>query len=81
MLVTIILSAMMMVGLFLLLLGGVGFVQNYKFFSSAPEEVRNAVPVTKPERFKGQHAIGWVIIILAFVRMGGSMVIGAWHGI
>lgn len=81
MLITILLSVMMMAGLFLLLLGGVGYVQNYKFFSSAPEVVRNAVPVAKPERFKGQHAIGWVIIILAFALMGGAMVIGAWHGI
>lgn len=33
---TVLLSIMMMAGLFLLLLGGVGFVQNKKFFSSAP---------------------------------------------
>ena len=81
MLITLELSVMMMAGLFLLLLGGVGFVQNYSFFSSAPKEVRDAVPKTKPERFKGQHAVGWIIIILAFALMGGAMVLGAWNGI
>ena len=81
MLITLGLSVMMMVGLFLLLWGGVGFVQNYSFFSSAPKEVREAVQKTKPERFKGQHVVGWIILIFAFAFMGGAMVIGAWDGI
>ena len=81
MLITLLLSIMMMAGLFLLLLGGVGFVQDKRFFSSAPKEVRSAVPDTKPERFKGQHAIGWVMIILAFALMGGAVVLGAWNGV
>ena len=81
MLITLLLSFLMMLGLFLLLLGGVGFVQNYSFFSSAPKEVRNAVPKTKPERFKGQHIVGWIIIIFAFAFMGGAIVLGAWDGI
>ena len=81
MLITFLLSVMMMAGLFLMLLAGVGFIQQYKFFSSAPKEVRDAVPKTKPERFKGQHAIGWVMIVISFVLMGGAVVLGAWNGI
>ena len=80
-LITLLLAVMMMAGLFLLLLGGVGFVQNKNFFSSAPKEVRDAVPDTKPERFKGQHIVGWIIIILAFALMIGAIVIGAVMGI
>ena len=72
---------MMMAGLFLLLLGGVGYVQNYKFFSSAPKEVRDIVPHSKPERFKGQHAVGWIMIIAAFALMAGAVVIGAVLGV
>ena len=71
-LITLLLAVMMMAGLFLLLLGGVGFVQNKSFFSSAPKEVRDAVPDTKPERFKGQHIVGWMIIVLAFARALGE---------
>ena len=81
MLITILLSLMMMAGLFLMLLAGVGFIQDKKFFSSAPKEVRDAVPETKPERFKGQHLIGWVMIILSFVLMGSAVVLAAWNGI
>ncbi len=81
MVITLLLSVMMMAGLFLLLVGGVGFIQNKKFFDSAPQQVRDVVPESKPERFKGQHAVGWVMIVTAFALMGGAMVLGAWDGI
>ena len=64
-----------------MLLGGVGFIQQYKFFSSAPKEVRAAVPKTKPERFRGQHIIGWIMIVISFALMGGAILLGAWNGI
>ena len=81
MLITLLLSVMMMAGLFLMLLGGVGFIQRYKFFSSAPKEVRAVVPKTKPERFRGQHVIGWVMIVISFALMGGAIILGALNGI
>ena len=72
---------MMMLGLFLMLLGGVGFIQQKRFFSSAPKEVQDIVLDIKPERFRGQHAVGWVMIVLSFVFMGGAVILGAWDGI
>lgn len=72
---------MMMAELFLMLLGGVGFIQDKRFFSSAPREVLDVVPDAKPERFPGQHAVGWIMIILAFTLMGGALALGAWDGI
>lgn len=81
MLLTILLSIMMMAGLFLMLLGGVGFIQDKRFFSSAPKETQNVVPDQKPERFRGQHIIGWIMIVLSFALMGGAVVLGAWDGI
>lgn len=81
MITTLLLSLMAMAGLFLLLLGGVGFIQDKKFFSSAPRQVRDAVPASKPARFPGQRALGWGIIVLAFALMGGAFVLGAWDGI
>ena len=81
MLLTLLFSVMMMSGLFLMLWGGVGFIQDKRFFSSAPKEVQNAVPETKPERFKGQHTVGWVMIVLSFLLMIGALVLGAWDGI
>ena len=78
---TLILSIMMMTGLFLMLLGGVGFIQDKRFFSSAPREVLAVVPESKPERFAGQHALGWIMIIISLVLMIGAILLGAWDGI
>ena len=81
MLRSILLSAMMMAGLFLMLLGGVGYIQDRRFFSSAPKEVLERVPKTKPERFPGQRAAGWGMIALSLALMVGALVIGGWDGI
>ncbi len=81
MLLTFLLSAMMMAGLFLMLLGGVGFIQDRRFFSSAPRAVIDVVPALKQERFPGQRAVGWGMIALSLALMGGALVIGAWDGI
>lgn len=81
MITTLLFSLMAMAGLFLLLLGGVGFIQDKKFFSSAPQQVRDVVPASRPERFPGQRAVGWGIIVLAFALMGGAFVLGAWDGV
>ncbi len=78
---TLVLSVLMMAGLFLMLLGGVGFIQDKKFFSSAPQQVKDVVPASKPERFPGQRAAGWLVIAAAFALMGGAVVLGAWDGV
>lgn len=56
MFVTIICSVMLMAGLFLMLLGGVGFVRDRRFFTSAPKDVQTVLQ-DKEERFPGQHGI------------------------
>ena len=81
MLLTILLSVMMMAGLFLMLLGGVGFIQDRRFFSSAPREVIDVVPALKPVRFPGQRAVGWAMIALSLALIASALVIGAWDGI
>ena len=80
MLITLLLSMMLMAGIFLMLLSGVGFIQDTKFFSSAPKEVR-AVLKPREERFKGAHAIGWIMAVLSVLLMIGAFIIGAWNGI
>lgn len=80
MLTTIILSAVMMAGLFLMLWGAVGFVQNKNFFTSAPKEALDVIQ-PKEERFEGQHAVGWAMLILSLALMGGALIYGAYDGI
>ena len=76
MIITLLLSLMPMAGLFLMLLSGVGFIQDTKFFSSAPGEVRNVVK-PRVERFKGAHAIGWIMAVFSVLLMIGAFIIGA----
>lgn len=80
MILTILLSLMMMAGLFLMLLSGIGFIQDKRFFSSAPKEVRDAVR-PREERFPGAHAIGWIMAAGSLLMMGGAIVIGAAAGV
>lgn len=80
MLTTILLTLTMMAGLFLLLYAGVALIQNPRFFSSAPKEVRAAVQ-PKPERFRGAHFFGWLLAIIALLLMGGAVVFGCFDGI
>ncbi len=77
---TLFLTLLMMAGLFLLLWGAVGFVQDKRFFTSAPKEIQEAV-LPKPERFKGQHILGWAMLILALAMMVGAVILGALDGI
>ena len=81
MILTIGLSIMMMAGLFLMLWGGVGFLQDKRFFSSAPKEELDVIPDRLPERFRGQHAVGWLMILFSLLLMGGAIVLAAWDGI
>ena len=53
-------AILLMAAYFLVLYGGVGFIQDKRFFSSAPKENLDAIP-DKKERFHGAHIIGWII--------------------
>ena len=80
MILTIILSFIMMEGLFLMLWSAVGFIQNKRFFTSAPKVALEIIQ-PKEERFQGQHAVGWLMMILSLVLMGGAVILGAYDGI
>lgn len=70
----------MMAGLFLMLWSAVGFIQDKRFFTSAPKTAQKAIQ-PKEERFKGQHAVGWLMMILALVLLAGAAILGAYDGI
>lgn len=48
---------LLMLAYFLVLYGAVGFIQDKRFFGSAPKENLAAIP-DKKERFLGAHLIG-----------------------
>ncbi|MDO5724996.1 MAG: hypothetical protein Q4P29_01705 [Tissierellia bacterium] len=76
MIMTILLAIMMMIGLFLLLWAGVGFIQNKKFFTTCPKEVFDVIK-SKERRFFGQYVLGWALAIIAVLLMASSIFIGA----
>ncbi len=80
MIVTICLAAIMMAGLFLMLWSAVGFIQDTRSFGSAPKAVLDTIQPKSP-RFKGQHTVGWLMMIFAIVLMGGAVILGAYDGI
>lgn len=77
---TILLSIMMMAGLFLLLFAGVALIQDKSFFTSAPKDIQAAI-LPRRERFPGAHALGWFLGVVSILMMLGALVIGAIDGI
>ena len=78
--VTILASLLVMLGYFLILYAGVGFIQDKRFFSSVPKENLAVIP-DKKERFPGAHIIGWVLGVVAILMFAGGFLWGAWDGV
>ena len=78
--ITILAEALLMLGYFLILYAGVAWIQDKRFFSSAPQENLAAIPDRK-ERFRGAHAIGGCIAAVAVALFAGAFVLAAWDGI
>ena len=74
--VTILAAILLMAAYFLVLYGGVGFIQDKRFFSSAPKENLDAIP-DKKERFRGAHIIGWSIEGIAVLLFLAAAVLAA----
>lgn len=80
MVITIVATLMVMAAYFLVLYGGVGFIQDKRFFSSAHKDILAVIP-DKKERFRGAHIIGWVIAVIAVLLFAGAAVLSIWDGI
>ncbi len=81
MLLTIFLSIVFCVAITLMMFSAVAFIQDVKFFSSAPKEARDVLVPRDKELFYGARAIGWVLMIFSFLMIAGVGVISIWDGI
>ena len=77
---TLILSLVMMLWLFLMLHAGVTFIQNKKYFTSAPRDIWETIEPHN-ERFKGQHFAEYILFALSIFMLLGAIVFGAYDGI
>lgn len=80
MLLTIFLTIVFCAAITLMLLSAVAFIQNEKFFSSAPKEVREVVRHRETELFSGARAIGWTLLAFSILMILGVGVISIWDG-
>lgn len=78
--ITVLATLMVFMAYFLVLYGGVGFIQGKRFFSSAPKENLDAIP-DKKERFPGAHIIGWVIEGIAILLFLSAVALSVGDGI
>ena len=78
--ITILATLMIMAAYFLVLYAGVGFIQDKRFFSSAPKENLAAIP-DKKERFRGAHVVGWLIAGVAVLLFAAAAVLAIWDGV
>lgn len=80
MLLTIFLAIVFCASVSLILLSAVAFIQNEKFFSSAPKEAQEVIQPREKELFHGARAIGWTLMVFSILMILGVGAISIWDG-
>ena len=80
MLLTIFLSIVFCAAISLMLLSAVAFIQDKKFFSSAPKEAQEALIPRDKELFYGARIIGWTLMIFSMLMILGVGIVSIWDG-
>ena len=80
MLLTIFLAIVFCAAITLILLSVVAFIQDIKFFSSAPKEAREVLRPRTEELFYGARIIGWTLMAFSILMILGVGVISIWDG-
>ena len=80
MLLTVFLAIVFCAAMALMLISAVAFIQDNKFFSSAPKEAREVLIQREQELFYGARAIGWSLFIISILMILGVGVIAVWDG-
>ena len=80
MLLTFFLAIVFCVAMAVIYLSAVIFIQNEKFFSSAPKEVQKVIKPRETELFHGSRIMGWTLLILSLLVVIGVGVISIWDG-
>ena len=80
MLLTIFLAIVFCAAITILLISAVAFIQNEKFFSSAPKEAQALLKPRDTELFYGARKMGWVLMTISLLMILGVGVISIWDG-
>ena len=80
MLLTVFLSIVFCAAITLMLVAAVAFIQDIKFFSSAPKEAREVLLPREKELFYGARTMGWALMAFSILMILGVGVISIWDG-
>ena len=80
MLLTVFLSLVFCLAITLLLISAVAFVQDNRFFSSAPKEALEVLKPRTEELFEGARTLGWVLMMMSILTILLVGVISIWDG-
>ena len=80
MLLTVFLAIVFCAAMTMLLMSAVAFVQDDRFFSSAPKEARKLIKPRDRELFYGARTMGWVMMIISVLLILGAGVVSIWDG-
>ena len=81
MLLTLFLTVVFCAALAMMLVSAVAFIQDNRFFASAPKEAREVLVQRDRELFYGARAIGWTLFIISLLMGIGVVVIAIWDGL
>ncbi|MBR1684827.1 MAG: hypothetical protein IJ708_06775 [Clostridia bacterium] len=80
MFLTLFLALVFCAAITILLLSAVAFIQDKKFFSSAPKEALEVLQPRTKELFYGARAMGWVLMIISILMILGVGAVSIWDG-
>ena len=80
MLLTVFLAIVFCAAITLMLFAAVAFIQDKKFFSSAPKEAQAVIQPRENELFYGARVIGWTLMGFALLMILGVGVLSVWDG-
>ena len=81
MLLTVFLAIVFCAAMALMLLSAVAFIQDNRFFSSAPKEVREVIIQKDKELFCGARKIGWTLMTVGVLMVLGVGAVAIMDGI
>lgn len=81
MLLTVYLAIVFCAAITILLISAVAFVQDKRFFSSAPKEAQKLIKPRTEELFYGARAMGWVMITISILMILGVGAVSVWDGL
>ena len=80
MLLTIFLAIVFCAAITLMLLSAVAFIQDKRFFSSAPKEAQELLKPREQELFYGARTIGWTLMVFSILLILGVGILSIWDG-